>query len=127
MWEELSGQAVVVLAEVWGRSRKLVESPEEVVIEVEPVVVDPVEVVMGKELEEGVQVEVEPVGLEEVEVRAHHQCQDLAVEVAATAEARVRPTFHQAQVQVFLQVKVEVEAVAGAGAEAIEKSLGREE
>ena len=70
MWEELSGQVVVVLAEVWGRSGKLLESPEEVVIEVEPVVVDPVEVVMGKELEEGVQVEVELVGLEEAEVGA---------------------------------------------------------
>ena len=70
MWEELSGQAVVVLAEVWGRSGKLVESLEEVVIEVEPVVVDPVEVVMGKELGEGVQVEVELMGLEEVEVGA---------------------------------------------------------
>ena len=125
MWEELSGQVVVVLAEVWGRSGKLVESPEEVVIEVEPVVVDLVEVVMEKELEEGVRVEVEHVGLEEVEVRAHQECQDVAVEVAATVKARVRPTFHQAQVQVFLQVKVEVGVVAGA--EAIEKSLVREE
>ena len=126
LWEELSGQVVVVLAEVWGRSGKLVESPEEVVIEVEPVVVDLVKVVMGKELEERVQVEVEPMGLEEVEVRAHHQCQDLAVEVAATAEGRVRPTFHQAQVQVFLQVKVEVEAGAGAVVEAIEMTKRRE-
>ena len=66
-------------------------------------------------------------GLEEVEVRAHQECQDVAVEVAATVEARVHPTFHQAQVQVFLQVKVEVEAVDGAGAKDIEKSLGREE
>ena len=70
MWEELSGQAVVVPAEAWGRSGELVESPEGAVIEVEPVVVDPVEVIMGKELGEGVQVEVELVGLEEAEVRA---------------------------------------------------------
>ena len=64
MWEELSGQVVVVLAEVWGRSGKLVESPEEVVIEVEPVVVDLVKVVMEKELEEGVRVEEEHVVLD---------------------------------------------------------------
>ena len=68
MWEELSGQAVVVLAEAWGRSGELVESSEVVVIEVEPVVVDPVEEREG--LGEGVQVEVELVGLEEAEVRA---------------------------------------------------------
>ena len=43
-----------MLAEVWGRSGELVESPEGVVIEVEPVVVDPVRVIMGKELREGV-------------------------------------------------------------------------
>ena len=59
MWEELSGQAVVVLAEAWGRSRELVESSEVVAIEVEFVVVDPVEVIMGEELAEGVQVGVE--------------------------------------------------------------------
>ena len=83
----------------------------------------------GEEMDvEQVGVELVVLGLaEEAEVRAYHQCEDLAVEVAATAKARVCPTFHQAQVQVFLQVKVEVEAVAGAGAEAIEKSLGREE
>ena len=70
MWEELSGQAVVVLAEAWGRSGELVESSEVVVIEVEPVVVDPVEEIMGEELGEGVQVEVELGGLEEAEVGA---------------------------------------------------------
>ena len=70
MWEELSGQEVVVLAEVWGRSGELVESPGVVVIEVEPVVVDPVEEIMGEELGEGVQVEVELVGLVEAEVGA---------------------------------------------------------
>ena len=59
-----------MLVEVWGRSRELVESPEGVVIEVEPVVVDPVEEIMGEELGEGVQVEVELVGLEEAEVGA---------------------------------------------------------
>ena len=48
MWEELSGQAVVVLAEAWGRSGELVESSEVVAIEVEFVVVDPVEVIMGE-------------------------------------------------------------------------------
>ena len=70
MWEELSGQVVVVLAEAWGRSGELVESSEVVVIEVELVVVDPVEVIMGEELGEGVQVGVEPVVLEEAEVGA---------------------------------------------------------
>ena len=70
MWGELSGQAVVVLVEALGRSGELVESSEVVVIEVELVVVDPVEVIMGEELGEGVQVEVELVGLEEAEVGA---------------------------------------------------------
>ena len=70
MWGELSGQVEVVLVEALGRSGELVESSEVVVIEVEPVVVDLVEVIMGKELGEGVQVEVELVGLGEAEVRA---------------------------------------------------------
>ena len=43
-----------MLAEVWGRSGELVESPEEVVTRVEPVVVDLVGVIMVKELGEGV-------------------------------------------------------------------------
>ena len=43
---------------------------EVVVIELEPVGVDPVEVIMGKELGEGVQVEVELGGLEEAKVGA---------------------------------------------------------
>ena len=70
MWGELSGQVAVVLVEAWGRSGELVESSEVVVIEVELVVVDPVEVIMGEELAEGVQVGVELVVLEEAEVGA---------------------------------------------------------
>ena len=70
MWGEWSGQAAVVLVGTLGRSGELVESSEVVVIEVEPVVVDPVEEIMGEELGEGVQVEVELMGLEEAEVGA---------------------------------------------------------
>ena len=68
MWGELSGQAAVVLVGALGRSGELVESSEVVPIEVELVVVDPVEVIMGEELREGVQVGVELVVLEEAEV-----------------------------------------------------------
>ena len=59
-----------MLAEVWGRFGELVESSEVVAIEVEFVVVDPVEVIMGEELAEGVQIGVELVVLEEAEVGA---------------------------------------------------------
>ena len=128
----------LVAAEEVGMLGMEVESGEQrevFSIEVEHVVVDQAGELIVLYHIDGEQMDVEQVGVElvvlglteEAEARAHHQCKDLAVEVAATAEARVRPTFHQAQVQVFLQVKVEVEAVAGAGAEAIEKSLGREE
>ena len=71
---------------------------------------------------EQVGVELVVLGLtEEAEARAHHQFEDLTVELevaAKTAKAGVCPTFHQAQVQACLQVKAEVEAVAGAEVEA---------
>ena len=70
MWVELLEQVAVELVGTLGMSGEPVESSEVVPIEVELVVVDPVEVIMGEELAEGVQVGVELVVLEEAEVGA---------------------------------------------------------
>ena len=123
MWGELSGQAAVVLVEALGRSRELVESSEVVVIEVEFVVVDPVEVIMGEELAEGVQVGVELVVLEEAEVGAD-------LEVSPGAKVRIVIVVQLELVAlalVKLLLEKGVEAAAEAGVEATEKRQGREE
>ena len=70
MWVELLEQVAVELVGMLGMSGEPVESSEVVPIEVELVVVDPVEVIMGEELAEGVQVGVELVVLEEARAGA---------------------------------------------------------
>ena len=121
MWEELSGQAVVVLAEAWGRSGELVESSEVVVIEVELVVVDPVEMIMEEELAEGEQVGVELVVLEEAEVGADLEVYPRAkVKIVIVVQLELVAL---ALVKLLLEKGVEAEAVAGA----TERRQGREE
>ena len=107
------------------------EQPEVVSIEGEPVVVDQLggPIVFHHldgeqmDMEEEAWVKVVVLGLsEEAGVKVHPLWEDLVVEVAATAEAKALPTFHQ--VQVFQ--RVEVEAIAGAVVEAVEVTKRRE-
>ena len=123
MWVELLEQVAVELVGTLGMSGEPVESSEVVPIEVELVVVDPVEVIMGEELAEGVQVGVELVVLEEAEVGA-----DLEVYPGAKVKIVIVVQLELvALALVKLLLEKGVEAAAEAGVETTEKRQGREE
>ena len=113
----------VELVGALGRSGEPVESSEVVPIEVELVVVDPVEVTMEEEPAEGEQVGVELVVLEEAEVGA-----DLEVYPEAKVKTVIEAQLElEALALVKLLLEKGVEAAAEAGVKATEKRQGREE
>ena len=121
MWVELLEQVAVELVGTLGMSGEPVESSEVVPIEVELVVVDPVEVTMEEEPAEGEQVGVELVVPEEAEVGA-----DLEVYPEAKAKTVIAAQLGLkalALAKLLLEKGVKAEAEAGG----TERRQGREE
>ena len=121
MWVELLEQVAVEQAGMLGMSGEPVEPSEVVPIEVELVVVDPVEVTMEEEPAEGEQVGVELVVPEEAEVGA-----DLEVYPEAKVKTVIAAQLElEALALVKLLLEKGVEAAAEARVEATERRQGR--